>query len=256
MSSLISKAFSSLTKINLLIEPTICHYYTVIRALYYTKIKRSLSILESQDAVKTNAMHNLRSLYRANNRMQLLLYPLAIIETLNRDSKILIIGPRNENDLYRLAGLGFSSKNIVGLDLLSYSPRIKLGDMHDIPFPADHFDAVVCGWTLSYSTNPQRAINEILRVTRPNGIVAIGVEYATLSEQDEIKLTGGYAIQEPHKAGERINSTAAIRHLCQQQLGHVYFEHDAPNRVGHTKEGLVNNVSNVALIFSKRVDGH
>jgi SAM-dependent methyltransferase len=251
MFDLVRKIVSSLASINLLALPAVCHYYTVIRAFYFVKIKRRLRVLNSDSTVSANASHNLRSLFRANHRMQLLLYPLATIETLHRKANILVIGPRNENDLHRLSGLGFEARGVIGLDLLSYSPRIQLGDMHAIPFPDGCFDAVVCGWTLSYSTRPQLAIDEMLRVTREGGIIAIGVEYSTMDEADEKALTG-YVIQEPDKAGKRINSTQALRELCRDHIGHVYFEHDAPNRVSHSRHGLAKDVSNVALIFSKR----
>ncbi|MDM7948214.1 methyltransferase domain-containing protein [Hydrogenophaga sp.] len=194
-------------------------------------------------------MHNLKSLYGANNRTNLLIYPLAIIETLNVNSQILVIGPRNENDLFALKGLGFKLKNIVGLDLISYSKHIKLGDMHQIPFPNESFDAIICGWTLSYSTDPFLAASEMIRVTRPGGIVGIGVEYSTMGPDDEKKLLG-YQIQEFEKIGARVNSTAQILALFKDKVDHVYFNHDAPRGVSHSSSGLVENVSNVAVVFS------
>jgi SAM-dependent methyltransferase len=241
----LQKAFRALKRINLASEPTLRHAWVYLRAVWFVRVRKKLRSQHSDDAFATTVAHNMRSLYGANNRMNLLLFPLSVIETLQRDARILVIGPRNENDLYTLAGLGFSLANIVGLDLISYSPRIRLGDMHAIPFPDGAFDAVVCGWTLSYSANPRKAAEEIRRVTRPGGIVALGVEYSTMTLEDEVKLLG-YAIQD---SGRRVNSTADIRALFGDSVGTVYFEHDAPNRVSHTASALAPNVSNVALIF-------
>ncbi len=231
-------------------EPTIRHLWVYLRAFYLIRVRGRLRTLASQDAVKANVAHNMRSIYSANRRMYLLLYPLAIIETLDAQSRILVIGPRNEFDLYTLAGLGFRLENIVGLDLITYSPHVQLGDMHDMQFEDQSFDAVVCGWTLSYSTDPRRAAREILRVTRPGGIVAIGVEYSILDRQAEQSLLG-YQLQELDKIGQRINSTSQLKALFEGQVGHVYFEHDAPNKVSHSATGLAANVSNVALVFSR-----
>lgn len=246
---MIVRFLRSLKRVNLLIEPTLRHYAVYARALYYVKVRRALRTLNSEDAVRANLTHNLKSLYGANNRMNLLLYPLSVIETLQPDAKILVIGPRNENDLFTLAGLGFKTANVIGLDLISYSPRVVLGDMHKIPFPDNFFDAVVCGWTLSYSTDPRRATGEMIRVARPGGLIAIGVEYSTMTPEDERSLVG-YSIQEFEKTGKRVNSVSQILGLFGDGVDKVYFEHDAPRRRSHTAGGLIERVSNVAVIFS------
>jgi SAM-dependent methyltransferase len=246
---LLAKLFRAVRRVNLAIEPTFRHAWVYLRAIYYIRVRRRLRTLQSGDAVQANVMHNMKSIYGANNRMNLLLFPLAIIETLRRDAKILIIGPRNENDLYSLVGLGFRLENIRGLDLISYSPYIELGDMHAMPFADHSFDAVVCGWTLSYSTNPGKAAREMMRVAKPGGIIAIGVEYSQLSPQDEQALVG-YQIQEFDKIGGRINSTRQIKELFAEHIGTVFFEHDAPRKVSHSAARLVPDVSNVAVIFS------
>lgn len=243
--SLPGKILRAVKRINLASEPTLRHAWVYLRAVYFIRIRRKLRTLNSKDSYKTTVMHNRRSLYSATNRMNLLLFPLSVIETLSPDSRILVIGPRNENDLYSLVGLGFAIENVVGLDLISYSPRITLGDMHAIPFPDSSFDAVVCGWTVSYSATPHKAADEIRRVVRTGGIVAIGVEYSTMTPRDEVQLLG-YAIQD---SGRRINSSADIKELFGGAVGTIYFEHDAPNRISHTANQLVPRVSNVALIF-------
>ncbi len=245
---MLSGIFKRLGSIRLTAEPTLRYIWVRLRAIYFIRIRRKLCTLDSADAVKTNVSHNMKSIYWANNRMHLLLFPLAVVETLPRDARILVVGPRNENDLYTLVGLGFRLENITGLDLISYSPHITLGDMHNIPFPDSTFDAVVCGWTLSYSTNPQRAADELARVAKPGGLIAIGVEYSTMTPDDE-KVLLGYQIQEFDRIGRRVNSTGDLKALFAKQLQTVYFEHDAPNRRTHGATGLIADVSNVALVF-------
>lgn len=137
---------------------------------------------------------------------------------------------------------------MTGLDLISYSSRIKLGDMHAMPFDDNQFDAVIFGWTLSYSATPQRAIEEVVRVLKPGGIAAIGVEYTDLKKDESVELLG-YSVQDYERLEERVNSTSAIQALFGKHAGHVYFDHDAPLKRSHTRKGLVKGVSSVATIL-------
>jgi SAM-dependent methyltransferase len=217
------------------------------RAFMLVKIFRRLKTQESENAFEVTIKHNLKGLFSCNDRVNLLIKPLSVIETINADSKVLIIGPRNENDLYLMNAQGVKMKNITGLDLISYSSRIKIGDMHEMKFADNSFDAVIFGWTLSYSHNPQLAIDEIIRVTKDKGVVAVGVEYTENTEEDSNKLLG-YSIQEYDKLDKRINSTDQIINLFGKRMNHLYFSHNAPAKRSHGAAGLVANVSNVAVI--------
>ena len=98
--------------------------------------------------------------------------------------------------------------------------------MHDIPYPADSWDAVLLGWVLSYSTDQPKAAREVLRVTRPGGIVAVGVEYNPKSDND-IEKEVGYRVG----GSERLADSDQILELFRPHVGHVYFRHDvAPSR--------------------------
>lgn len=218
-----------------------------LRAFLLIRIFRKLRTLESENAFDITIKHNFKSLFQCNDRVKLLIKPLTAIEKINPESKVLIIGPRNEHDLYLLASEGVKMKNITGLDLISYSSRIKIGDMHQMEFADNSFDAVVFGWTLSYSSTPQLAMNEIMRVTKPGGLIAVGVEYSELDKNASEELLG-YSIQDYEKLTERINSTAQIIHLFGDQLSKVYFEHDAPLKRAHNAKGIIKNVSNVAVV--------
>ena len=194
-----------------------------LRLFFFVRVKRQLKSFNSENAFEVTVAHNLKSLTQCNDRMEVLIRPLSCIEKLNNiHSKILVIGPRNENDLFSLFGNGFSWGNITGLDLISYSPKIVLGDMHKIPFDDNHFDVVLCGWTLSYSATPKLAAKEILRVTKIGGIIGIGVEYSTLTKEDSEQLSG-YSIQDFSKLPKRVNSTAEIRELFYGHVEHVFF---------------------------------
>lgn len=158
-------------------------------------------------------------------RMRMLLGALTSIETLGSSSKILIIGPRTESDIFILRGLGF--ENITAIDLISYSPLINLGDMHQIPHSDNSFDAVICGWTISYSANPKLAASEMYRVLVNNGLIAIGLEHVNYQKINYSQKDNRMVDLQPEK--ERINTVENIKELfdsfCKYE---VIFNHDAP----------------------------
>lgn len=233
----------------LLLVPYLREKVVLARIFYFIKIRKRLKTQDSKEAFEATLRHNLKGLRMCNNRMDFLIKPLSTIETLNKKSKILVIGPRNENDLFSLLGQGFAWRNIYGLDLITYSNKVLLGDMHNMPFGDDSFDAVLCGWTLSYSSTPEKAAKEMLRVARNKGIIAIGVEYSTMLKEDFEKLLG-YAIQDYSQLPKRISSSAEILSLFDPNVEHLFFNHDAPNRISHTRDGHAARVSNVVTIFS------
>lgn len=99
---------------------------------------------------------------------------LRCIDSLPRDARILVIGPRNEAEILLLSLYGYKLTNITGVDLFSYSPRIKCMDMHALDFPDSSFDVVYSAWTLRYSYDLKKACREIIRVAKPGGVVATG----------------------------------------------------------------------------------
>ena len=84
------------------------------------------------------------------------------------------IGPRAEGEIFNIFAHGFELNNITGLDLFSYSPYIKLGDMHNLKFNDEEFDIVLMGWCLAYSNNKEKALSEVRRVLVKNGSLIIG----------------------------------------------------------------------------------
>lgn len=57
----------------------------------------------------------------------------------------------------------------LGLDNVACGP----GDLMDLNFADDTFDMVVAGNVLHLLDDPKRAIDELLRVTRPGGVIAL-----------------------------------------------------------------------------------
>jgi SAM-dependent methyltransferase len=87
------------------------------------------------------------------------------------NAKLLVLGPRYESEIFGYMGLGFRKRNISALDTFSYSKLITLGNIHNMPFESEEFDLVICGWTLAYSEDLSKAIDEIARVLKFGGIL-------------------------------------------------------------------------------------
>ncbi|HEX2170970.1 MAG TPA: methyltransferase domain-containing protein [Dehalococcoidia bacterium] len=86
--------------------------------------------------------------------------------------------------------LGFAAvcKEVVGLDLTAAplaiaesmrrerhltNLRFECGDVEDLPFADDEFDAVVCHFTFHHLEDPGLALAEMARVCRTGGVVAV-----------------------------------------------------------------------------------
>jgi SAM-dependent methyltransferase len=217
-----------------------------LRYLWFVVIRRRLRTWDlekgSSAGVAENTIHhNLRGLRDlAVARSHFLVRPLSIIESVSATSKVLSIGPRSEGELLNLAAHGFQWSQIRGLDLISYSPRIDLGDMHHTPYDSRSFDVVIAGWVLAYSEQPEIAANEIARITKHGGLVALGVEYSPLTDDDVVKMVGYHP-----GAAKRIRSSQEILDFFGNKVGNVYFRHDiAPKQR--------DQLGSICVIFSVR----
>lgn len=85
----------------------------------------------------------------------------------------LSVGPRwiTEVEFFRrILGL----EGHVGLDLHSENQDlVKVGDMHSMPFPNQHFQLIFIKNTVDKSYDVRRLVSELLRVTRPYGIIVV-----------------------------------------------------------------------------------
>jgi hypothetical protein len=207
--------------------------YILICRFHYFKWTRGINLFAGDEAKNLQPKlisHNLTAFENPTGdftirRMRMLLGALTSIEILGSNSKILIIGPRTESDIFILRGLGF--ENITAIDLISYSPLINLGDMHQIPYADNSFDAVICGWTISYSANPKLAASEMYRVLKDNGLIAIGLEHVNYEKITLAQKDNRMVDLQPEK--DRINTVENIKELFNSLCKYeVIFNHDAP----------------------------
>lgn len=145
------------------------------------------STIDAEESVSGTLKKNSSAKFATvgNTRSQKLVYPLLSIESLlNRiaDVDVLAIGPRNEAELLTIRSFGFSGKRIQSIDLFSNSPWIDVMDMHEMDYADNSFDVIFCGWVLAYSQNPQRAVEEMIRVARPGAYICVGWDAFDLSK--------------------------------------------------------------------------
>jgi len=197
------------------------------------------SLADTENSVENSVRHNLENLdpMIGLRRPYGLLGPLLGMDSIMFDvsnKKVLIIGPRTEQEIFLYQAHGFNPSNVIGLDLISYSEYIVQGDMHNMPFQDQSFDVVVFSWVLGYSKNQKLAISEAHRVLKKPGIIAIGEQWdptpvAQISQQmtDE----RGY-----HLNGTVTNSVLNLDDLLSQYSHEKLFSTEPAlndkNRVG------------------------
>lgn len=82
-----------------------------------------------------------------------------------------------------LFGDAFPQANVLGVDIVpefveeaQKEGNAQVGDAHNLPFPDDEFDYTFCAQTLEHCYDPQKAANEIMRVSRCGFLVGIPLE--------------------------------------------------------------------------------
>lgn len=199
-----------------------------VRYVWFVLILRRLRTVSGSDGVaRSTIKHNLRGMLDLHVERSLrLIYPIAMWAAARRlslaDQKVLTIGPRTEGEIFNLVAHGFRRRNITGLDLISYSPTIQLGDMHSMPFPDARFDIVLAGWVISYSDRKDAVAAEIARVAKPGAIVAIGIEWGRQSPEQVAAERTGYIVG----SAKRLPTAQAILDLFGNRVDRVYAKVD------------------------------
>lgn len=176
--------------------------------------------------VSHNALlHNMRGVGELSApRSHLLIRPVVTIDHIakNISSKtVLSIGPRAEGEMYNLFGYGFRRKNVRGLDLFSYSPYVDAGNMHSMGYADNSFDVVISGWVLGYSDDKQKCADEMIRVCKNGGVIAIGNGYYEMTEEDVVQQTGLVI-----GSKEKVTDLAFIERLFGVTAENAYFRYD------------------------------
>jgi SAM-dependent methyltransferase len=200
----------------------ICNAVFWLRFFWYARLKRQVRAYQDESGVRAHdySMDKIQ-LGRPTDRILRLIRPLASIDALNEDSSVLSIGCRFETDLLYLVGYGFRPDRVRGMDMISYSPWIDLGNMHAMTYADSSWDCTVLGWVLAYSDTPQKACDELVRITRPGGLIALGITYYPPDEMKKLAARGA-----PGARADRIQTTEAVLELFKGHVDRLYFRHD------------------------------
>lgn len=208
------------------------------QALAIKRFKDSGSTIRVQDQTSEGVMpgtiaHNRKQIddesFASAERSLRLINPLSAIEGIFRgaaEKTVLSVGPRTEMELLHLVGVGFSPQNIKAIDLISTSEWIDPGDMHAMPYPDQKFDVAISSWVLAYSSTPQKAVDELLRVTKSGGIIAIGATYNPQADALEYKDEGSRIL------GSRFRRVDQYLAMIGNKLDRIYFQ-DEPRDDTH-----------------------
>ena len=178
-------------------------FFRIFRGVKYIN-----SSLSREDTVTWNltAFKNIITYFKMN-RIQYLYGPISGIDRVNKNSEILLIGSRTENEILYLKAFGH--KKINAADLISYSPDISIQDMHDLKFDSNKFDLIILGWVMVYSKDLNTCVKNIIRVAKDNAIIAIA-----------------YAKEQKKEFDFNINSLKEIHDLFKDYINRIYFQYD------------------------------
>lgn len=96
---------------------------------------------------------------------------------------------------FKVHGLDFSKGMLNLAAKRARESNLKINfthaDSHSLPFDDDFFDAAYCRFALWPLKNPEKALNEMVRVVKPGGrVVIIEVDRAKKFEQHKMSLKG------------------------------------------------------------------
>ena len=147
------------------------------RHLFGSRIAASHGGASSQVTIEHNTDIERMFFAELSKRPDLISNVLSSLNSVRQNAsrmRVLSIGSRTEAELFSLVNAGFALPHIECVDLFSYSPYIKIGDVHQLAYPDAAFDIVVCGWVLEFCSDVAKACAEIKRVTKKGGIICIG----------------------------------------------------------------------------------
>lgn len=160
------------------------YLFTITRLVYFALITGNLkSIKESKDAIQSTSSRNKESMLSfrdcySGQRSKFFLNNLKTIKNKNeiKMMDILIVGPRNEGELFNFYANNFNPEKVDAIDLFTYSPKIKLLDVSDLKKKTKKYDLIYLGFMIAYQKNPKVLIDNLKKSLKPEGLVAVSGE--------------------------------------------------------------------------------
>jgi len=194
-----------------------------VRLFYFLHLRKRFEIASDlASVIDVKYSKEMLKKGKTSHRPLKLIAPLVAIDMVNESTKILSVGPRFETELLYLLAYGFKKSNIEAIDSVSYSPWVRVGNMHALPYPNDCWDIVLLGWILTYSDDPYLAAREAIRVLKPGGLIVVGVAAYSAEELADMEKSGSYI----GDIRSRRQSSGEILKLFGDSVDTVYFRHD------------------------------
>jgi SAM-dependent methyltransferase len=97
-----------------------------------------------------------------------------------KDFSVLDAGARDGWTVEQLGEMGFSAHGVELVTELvehaqSQGRQVVKGDVQSLPFPNASFNAAFCRHTLEHTTDPRKALAELIRVTAPQGLIFVSL---------------------------------------------------------------------------------
>jgi len=236
----LSKIVFSL-KDSLLANEYFRYHYSRFRYLLLKRQMRVLNGFEGHSVVAYN-MDFRPAAFGCGGRMAMLLHPLrGFLFPNHQTAKVLIVGPRTEDDVIWARSIGLHRAR--GLDLFSYSPLIDLGDAHQTCYPDDTFDAVILGWVLPYLPGPRQVAAEMSRI-----LIGFGWEYCSSKPDFCDEPT-----QNPLTPSLHLNTRSDLENLIAQVGGKVFCAFDCGSAEYNHQEAIFFKVSKPRVQFQREL---
>lgn len=203
---------------------------TVIRLIYFTKKNRTKKIKKNSKHSKKGTIDrniksvlSLRDCYSGERSSFFLEKYLCLFQVANQ--KVLLVGPRNEGEIFNFLSKGFKSKNVDAIDLFSYSPKIQIKDMHKINEIKKKYDLIYFGFILNYSKKINLVLKKSLKILNQNGMIGISLEtdnwdYVT----DKTKRLFKKKLKiNKFEALERINKNYIYKNIIFEKLKKIFL---------------------------------
>ena len=117
---------------------------------------------------------------------------------------------------------------------VEHQTMIEKMDMHALKFPKKQFDIVYAGWVIIYSENKGRAIQQMLSVTKPGGIIALTATLSHLTAE-ELEEKRGYVVG----SHDRFHKISDLRKLFDQFRPDCRVIYETPSTFEHNSLGMV-----------------
>ena len=98
--------------------------------------------------------------------------------------------------------------------------RFVQGDLKELPFRDESFDAVIAVWVLETMSSPRRAVQEFLRVLRPGGVIGFTfIHFPQPPDNTELRLqVAAGAVEETPSNHPFVSGPSIPHHNCDRSI--------------------------------------